>query len=1099
MPRIVVAGDLIEDFNVVRAPATATRHHQRAARGLVDRQKGGAWFLAKMIRLGCRDLLKGQLELYEPADGNPFARDQPWVSHCHSIWEPHERTASDSKKSVWRIKEFLGCTVPADPAGVCAGRCEATDVDLVVLDDLNLGFRDQSDLWPSALCEGRPPKRVILKTDPPFGQGPLWDYLLSRHRERLTVVISAAGLRAQRARISEGLSWDETIEDTRHEFEHGVSARDLAQCRRVIVRFGASGAASFTRGPLPFGPPGDNEDLATERMRFERCLYLPDEPEGLFSTEHPGAITGAGSILAAALVRHELSPDKTPLFIALGRGLAAIRAHHIAGAGSVDGDLDFAAAHKAVGVALVGAPDPESEKVAEPASIFSSAFPEEALEGGQAAVSGRLSRATRNSGSVVRRGVRSDLLGDLTGAGYEYVYAKAAEVVIRGADAALAAAPKARYEKYLTVDREEIERINAIRRLIEGYRQILRPERPLSLAVFGPPGAGKSFAIKQLAVTLFGKKYPMLEFNLSQLQDHRELYAAFHQVRDESLKGQPPLVFWDEFDAKGLDWLKHFLAPMQDAKFRESGIEHGFGPAIFIFAGGTSSSLEAFDRASDPDHKVRHEFRSAKGPDFVSRLRGYLNVKGPNPMSFASASRTGDESHRPIPWAVRANEDVAHLIRRAVLLRAQIERVADHLIGPDGLAAVSAGVLRAFLRVREYRHGARSLETIVATSSLSRSHEFASSNLPPVGSLSMHASDDFIELIREGEVAGSVVELLAERCHEAWQTVKLKDGWRWGKERDDDGKIHPRLKSYARLEELEKEDNRLTARYSVAKLAELGYRIVARSAVDSDSRLDLCEDEVKTLMRIEHDIWMRDHLLRGYEWARSTRENVRLHADVAPFDAVPEKDQELDEAIGRVIVPTLWERGYRIVKPLRVGVVGHRFLDEVEKVQQGIIDALAYIEKKFPERPVEVVSALAEGADSLVARCVLARQRAQLVVVLPLRMREYEKDFDKQESLEGFRRLVEQAAEVIHVDSQASRLEAYREAGRQVVARANVLVAVWDGQKDNETARVVDEARARKKPIAWVYAGNRKPDTSEPTSPDGQGSVTFENFNSRRR
>ena len=54
-----------------------------------------------------------------------------------------------------------------------------------------------------------------------------------------------------------------------------------------------------------------------------------------------------------------------------------------------------------------------------------------------------------------------------------------------------------------------------------------------------------------------------------------------------------PLVFWDEFDASLAvpAWLaQHFLAPMQDGMFRESGIFRPSARPIFVFAGGTSAS-----------------------------------------------------------------------------------------------------------------------------------------------------------------------------------------------------------------------------------------------------------------------------------------------------------------------------------------------------------------------------------------------------------------------------------------------------------------------------------------------------------------------------
>ncbi len=84
--------------------------------------------------------------------------------------------------------------------------------------------------------------------------------------------------------------------------------------------------------------------------------------------------------------------------------------------------------------------------------------------------------------------------------------------------------------------------------------------------------------------------------------------SAFHQVRDIGLSGKFPLVFWDEFDTSlaetPLGWLRYFLAPMQDGKFQEGQISHPIGRAIFVFAGGTSSSMAEFDKGTDEAFKV---------------------------------------------------------------------------------------------------------------------------------------------------------------------------------------------------------------------------------------------------------------------------------------------------------------------------------------------------------------------------------------------------------------------------------------------------------------------------------------------------------------
>jgi pantothenate kinase-related protein Tda10 len=49
-----------------------------------------------------------------------------------------------------------------------------------------------------------------------------------------------------------------------------------------------------------------------------------------------------------------------------------------------------------------------------------------------------------------------------------------------------------------TVDRSEIESYQSIRNLMKEYIAKENPKTPLCMAVFGPPGSGKSFGVNQL-------------------------------------------------------------------------------------------------------------------------------------------------------------------------------------------------------------------------------------------------------------------------------------------------------------------------------------------------------------------------------------------------------------------------------------------------------------------------------------------------------------------------------------------------------------------------------------------------------------------------
>jgi SpoVK/Ycf46/Vps4 family AAA+-type ATPase len=124
----------------------------------------------------------------------------------------------------------------------------------------------------------------------------------------------------------------------------------------------------------------------------------------------------------------------------------------------------------------------------------------------------------------------------------------AQDIVLNGVETALDGVPLGKFGKLITVDRREVESFRSIRSLIGEYcGQSLN--KPLSIAVFGPPGSGKSFAVKQIAASIRPEEIIPLEFNLSQLSSVDDLYDAFHQVRDAALSGKLPLVFWDEFDS----------------------------------------------------------------------------------------------------------------------------------------------------------------------------------------------------------------------------------------------------------------------------------------------------------------------------------------------------------------------------------------------------------------------------------------------------------------------------------------------------------------------------------------------------------------------
>jgi len=71
----------------------------------------------------------------------------------------------------------------------------------------------------------------------------------------------------------------------------------------------------------------------------------------------------------------------------------------------------------------------------------------------------------------------------------------------------------------------------------------------------------------------------------------------------------------------------------------------------------------------------------------------------------------------------------------------------------------------------------------------------------------------------------ALAETLARNVHENWASDRIKQGWKYGAERNDDKKEHPCLIPYEDLPEEEKEYDRRTAMETIKVILGLGWRI----------------------------------------------------------------------------------------------------------------------------------------------------------------------------------------------------------------------------------------------------------------------------------
>jgi hypothetical protein len=885
---VVVTGDFTLDWNLARNLG------MEAQKGLwepevsthLSWQRGGAALLADLIdgvAAQIRDKAAYEVRQLDAPRRTESDKTPPAIStedarfhHSYASWKSFDFAAKDSKaakdaarkkideKQAWRVAEFLGARRGASPDDASGWERVVNDdpnAQLVVLDDADLGFRDNPELWPvSLVAPGRHPW-VIVKMSRPVAMGKLWDHLCLNHAEKLIAVMTVNDLRLTEVQISHQLSWERTAQDLVWEIIYNRNLPSLVRCAHVIVSFNAAGAFLYSR------ECGD--DLPC------RLIFDPEVVEGMWEQRYPGKMVGYSSCLTAGIAKElMLAPEKPDVRKGICEGLAALRCLHREGYGERGAKAD-------------------TVKLKFPVGAVVSALAEEDNSFQEIAV-------------PMRTGDKYwTILGDRYPNNLEEL---ASNVVLNGPDQALKGVPLGRFGGLLTVDRQEIESLRSIGSLVGEYVALERPKRPLSIAVFGPPGSGKSFGITQLAFALRPDEIEVREFNLSQFQSTDELLSAFHQVRDIGLSGKMPLIFWDEFDSSfgttAYGWLRYFLAPMQDGKFQQGNLAHPIGKAIFVFAGGTSWTLDGFGNNATDD-----ELRAAKVPDFVSRLKGYLNVLGPNQRIDA--------------------KDPYYVLRRALLLRSMLERDGKRLLS-KGKVQIDSGVLRALLRTWKYKHGARSMESLIAMSQLSGRTRFERSSLPTKAQLDLHVDGlDFRALVQQLQLDYKVVEELAIAAHKVYCDKAAAPAGVSGSCDSEATAINSSRFIFEQLPENEKEQNRDQARDIPGKLAFAGCYMVP--AVEGEPPFEFPTDVLEELASREHTRWMRLKARDGWSYAGETDKPKLLHNCMLPWrkdelaayadfadrlgDAdLPEKEKEKDRTVVREIPAILKVAGYTIVE-----------------------------------------------------------------------------------------------------------------------------------------------------------------------------------------
>ena len=884
---LLVAGDVQIDHCIYEGDRA--RSYTQASRGTQSLdERGGAYVihqiltkLLQAIQRENRETLKIDtidFGLTTSVFGALGKNMQRW-----GIWRAFDKSAGNQpdieKTCVWRLDETLGYGHDSRHAfSYSQYRSDHLNQPcrILVVNDNGLGYRHRlSDTsWPRVLKEpsAEAPEWIFLKMSKPLAQGDLWDCLISGHAEKLITLVSIQDLRRESVHISKGISWEQTVLDLVNELCFNVALERLMKSRFLVISIGSAGALV----------------VENQSVRKMTLFYDPALMEGEFEKRVPGRglgyMSAIASGIASGLMRFEC-PDA--VLSGIQAGLSACRTVHIEGHGEITKQNRRPGFPYKKVIADLLKPRFSYSKIGIPVP----SIPEEYTRQKNWTILGETLRVRQRSMKpMYGLGIRVALIGEN----------------------ALQNIPFERFGALFTVDRDEIEALRGIRRLMTDYEEARITGKPLSIAVFGPPGAGKSFGVKQIAKGVLGKDVPILEFNLSQFpEDPQSLIGALHQVRDKVLEGKTPVVFWDEFDSKEYFWLQYLLAPMQDGKFQEGQITHPIGKCIFVFAGGTSYDAEHFgppdpsienDDTEKPGEKKKaeqvrafHEFKLRKGPDFKSRLNGTLNVLGPNPRPVFNRMAGKWES---------SPQDVCFPLRRAMMLRSR--NMFD--CGKNKRLHIDHGILAAFIEIESYIHGSRSLEKIVGQMKHPDQEFIYKSDFPPAQLISTHVDTGRFMKIMNRELPFRLKSSdLASTIHEHYRRLGRDQGW-----------LKPEMdKNFEDLPEAYKEDNRAAARRIPEILALIGLYVVPEAFnepgyTDEPDSQEIIQNCLELLAEEEHDGWMKQKLINGWTFGKRD-ESKKQHDCLIAYESLSGEEKQKDRDSVLHFMKIINEAGFKVV------------------------------------------------------------------------------------------------------------------------------------------------------------------------------------------
>jgi DNA replication protein DnaC len=879
MKKIVLVGDpsvdLLVNHESHQVPKTNHKHTknlENSPKATLDILPGGVLLLKKFLE----HVLKKDEQFITYPEINELLKVVPIRTIAVVNFN------NDKRPEVLHVDQFLGysCNELDEETEQLTITGNFSNADLVIIDDAGNGYRNEANDWIHALIDSTQQFQIIHKINWPFKENKLLQKLSAVCSNKMIAIVSADDLREHGLKISKQLSWDKTVEDFMQEFATNERLRDLRKYGTIIIRFNLEASIVILNKKKE-----KNEEEEEDAYFF----YLPSKYEGQIMTEFTGSMQGITHAFIAGFVKQKLYGEngRNDIITSVTVGMNA--------------------AYRCVNFGYVR--NPSSSEISYPLDkVFGTDDKEiktdiEKKVTSENEVRGKDEEEKIEDLPLEVLGIKGyenikkpeSLLEHITGGNSEWINAVALECFKEGKSSTLQKVPVFKIENFKTYDREEIENFRSFNKLINEYL-FSKATKPMSVAIFGPPGSGKSFGVKQIVKSdILKNRVELIETNLSQLQTYHDLIPLFHDARDITLSGKKiPLIVFDEFDSangdKPLWWIKYFLAPMQDGVFKDGEKMHPLGRAIFVFVGGTKYTFDKFssqvkepDEDEDKNQSVQTDFKALKVPDFISRLKGFINIKG---------IEKKDEN------------DKLYVLRRSVVFRSMIEKDYKNLMNDDKSVNIDNDLLETLMLINKFKHGSRSLESIVKMSDLANERSFKKSNLPSECLLGLHIdTSEFLKHMKNSRVFPiEHIENIAKEIHK-----------RWLKKEIEQKSTKVTAVEWEKTNEEIKNSNRGQAIDILRKLKIFEYKVVT---LDSVLANDIIKSfpEAEKMAEMEHERWMEERESNGWKYNKIRNDALKHHDNMLSWELLPDEIKKYDRDAVNDIPEILNGVGFAIVK-----------------------------------------------------------------------------------------------------------------------------------------------------------------------------------------